>query len=76
MDSHSPVIPRIWIGLDQVMGDCQHCIHQDECAPLKQHISQEYLNGNYRFRCPILIKVDENTVYAGSPKSEKGKVKK
>ena len=57
---------RKWIGLDEVMGDCRHCIHQDECAPLKQHVSQEHLNGHYRFRCPILIEVDENIEYSKS----------
>lgn len=57
---------RKWIGLDEVMDDCRHCIHQDECAPLKQHVQQEYHNGHYRFRCPILIEVDENIEYSKS----------
>jgi len=51
-----------WVGLDEAMGDCQCCIHQDECAPLKQ---QEQ---HYRFRCPILIE-DENIEFAKSNKN-------
>ena len=57
-----------WVGLDEPMGDCQCCIHQDECAPLKQHIQKKGLNGHYRFRCPILIEVDENIEYGKSKK--------
>ena len=52
-----------WVGLDKPMGDCQCCIHQDECAPLKQHVQEKGFNGHYRFRCPILIEVDENIKY-------------
>lgn len=65
-----------WVGLDEPIDDCRCCIHQDECAPLKQHVSQKHLNGNYRFRCPILIEVDENIEYSSTEtkqKSGKGK---
>jgi len=58
---------RKWIGLDEPIGDCQYCIHQDECAPLKQHV---HLNGNYRFRCPILIEIDENIEYGNQKRKE------
>ena len=58
------------IGLDEPMGDCRCCIHQDECAPLKQHIQKMGRNAHYRFRCPILIEVDENTEYC-KPNIEK-----
>ena len=61
-----------WVGLDELMGDCRYCTHQDECAPLKHHVSQKHLNGNYQFRCPILIEVDENIEYG---KTKKGGVK-
>jgi len=58
---------RKWVGLDEPMGNCQCCIHKEECAPLKERVQEEHLNGNYRFRCPILIKVDENIEYSKEP---------
>ena len=63
-----------WVELNEPMGDCRCCVHQDECAPLKK-TAQKQLNGKYRFRCPILIEVDEDIVYVGRSKSKKRKVK-
>ena len=57
-----------WVGLDEPIGDCECCIHQNECAPLKQHVLDKHLNGEYQFRCPILIEVDENVEYNKSKK--------
>jgi len=60
IDETESMTGRKWVGLDEPMGDCKNCIHQDECAPLKRHVQQKHLNGNYRFRCPVLIEVGKS----------------
>ena len=50
------------VPLIEPMGSCHCCKHQDECDSIRKHI-QSCFNMKYRFRCPIIIEVDENIVY-------------
>ena len=51
-----------WVALKEPMGACSCCIHEAECEPIRKHTEGEYLNGRYKFRCPILIEIDEEVM--------------
>lgn len=48
-----------WVALKELMGDCSCCIYEAECAPIRRSTEEKFLNGEYQFRCPILINLSE-----------------